>query len=373
VIGLVIWENATFIDNDRRHLTEEGAVTLSLFPLRPMELVGFVAIIIALVISAGGGIGGGGLLVPIFILVLRFPVKHAVGLSNVTVFGGAIANTALNASKRHPLVNRPLVDWNLLSMMEPLTMAGALIGAELNKVLPDLAVVLMLVLLLGATAYRTFRKVRCQHVQTFCLFCSHPMLYQANQMYAAETAEMENAKELSTLLPLTNTSATCNEYGTNQNSDAVSTEESSFELVHLLEQEAKVPWYRVWQLSALFLTVVTLNLIKGGGSHLSWLPFQVTCGSTAFITLQIANVVIIVVFAMYVRHTLIEDTVKKLALSYEFAKGDVVWDDTNTWKYSCVCSLAGLVAGLFGIGKSNRLGKGNAMLSVILTICIPLR
>ena len=98
--------------------------------------------------------------VPIFLLIMEFPIKHAVSLSNVTVLGGAIANTMLNIRKRHPLVDRPLIDFNLLSMMEPLTMVGALIGADLNEILPDVLVLIMLVLLLGATAIRTLEKVR---------------------------------------------------------------------------------------------------------------------------------------------------------------------------------------------------------------------
>lgn len=72
-------------------------------------------------IAAAGGIGGGGILVPIYILVLRFSPKYAVPLSNITIFGGAITNTFLNMKKRHPLADRPLVDWDLILVMEPLT------------------------------------------------------------------------------------------------------------------------------------------------------------------------------------------------------------------------------------------------------------
>lgn len=72
-------------------------------------------------VAAAGGIGGGGILVPIYILVLRFSPKYAVPLSNITIFGGAITNTFLNMKKRHPLADRPLVDWDLILVMEPLT------------------------------------------------------------------------------------------------------------------------------------------------------------------------------------------------------------------------------------------------------------
>ena len=81
-----------------------------------------------------------------------------IPLSNITVFGGAIANMILNTRKRHPLADRPLIDWDLILAMEPLTIAGALIGAFLNKVLPEQLLAFMLVLLLSFTAYNSLKK-----------------------------------------------------------------------------------------------------------------------------------------------------------------------------------------------------------------------
>jgi hypothetical protein len=77
-----------------------------LIPLQPSDLWGFTLAALGLILAAGGGIGGGGMLVPIYILVLGFLPKHAIPLSNVTVFGGAIANTWFNVKKRHPSADR---------------------------------------------------------------------------------------------------------------------------------------------------------------------------------------------------------------------------------------------------------------------------
>lgn len=106
-------------------------------PLHPMDswdFIGFGLASIGLMIAAAGGIGGGGILVPLYILVLGFHAKHAIPLSNITIFGGAITNTVLNLSKRHPDADRPLVDWDLILVMEPLTIGGALVGSFINKV-----------------------------------------------------------------------------------------------------------------------------------------------------------------------------------------------------------------------------------------------
>ena len=139
-----------------------------LFPPRATDVLGFMCASLGLVLAAGGGIGGGGILVPIYILVLGFPSKLAIPLSNVTVLGGAIANTLHNAGRRHPgypAVDRPLIDWDLILVMEPPTLAGALVGANLNKVLPETVILALLVLLLTVTAHGTLRKARRMHAR----------------------------------------------------------------------------------------------------------------------------------------------------------------------------------------------------------------
>ena len=72
-------------------LFDEDQDIPSLFPLTPLDYVGFTCMIVGLILAAGGGIGGGGILVPIYILIFDFPVKHSIPLASVTVFGGAIA------------------------------------------------------------------------------------------------------------------------------------------------------------------------------------------------------------------------------------------------------------------------------------------
>ena len=38
------------------------------------------------------------------------------------------------------------------------------------------------------------------------------------------------------------------------------------------------------------------------------------------------------------------------AADYAWQEGDVAWDERNTLVYPAICSLAGLVAGAFGVG-----------------------
>ncbi|CAM9735245.1 unnamed protein product, partial [Hapterophycus canaliculatus] len=111
------------------------------------DIATIVLAALGLMIAAAGGIGGGGILVPIYILVLRFSPKYAVPLSNMTIFGGAITNTFLNMKKRHPLADRPLVDWDLILVMEPLTSECLPLSLSSLSSLPSLWLWLLLLLL----------------------------------------------------------------------------------------------------------------------------------------------------------------------------------------------------------------------------------
>ena len=58
-----------------------------------------------------------------------------MALSNLTIVGGALANFAFNINRRHPGGDKPLIDWDLIMVMEPTTILGALLGSYINKVL----------------------------------------------------------------------------------------------------------------------------------------------------------------------------------------------------------------------------------------------
>merc|ERR1719229_2239690 len=89
---------------------------------------------------------------------MKFPPKYAIPLSNCTILGSSISNLILNVMKRHDYADRPRIDWDIMLMMEPLTVAGALVGTFINVILPPWLITIMLVILLTATAIRTMKK-----------------------------------------------------------------------------------------------------------------------------------------------------------------------------------------------------------------------
>jgi hypothetical protein len=93
-----------------------------LLPLVTRDYLGLAAAAVAILLAAGGGIGGGGLLVPIFLLVFGFGTRDSVALSNLSILGGAIVSLLFNLPRRHPRhADRPLIDWDIILVMEPST------------------------------------------------------------------------------------------------------------------------------------------------------------------------------------------------------------------------------------------------------------
>ena len=93
------------------------------------DVAAMFAILVGSMIAAGGGLGGGGVFVPIYILILDYPPKFAAALSQATIFGGSIVNLMMNLRKYHPQrTHRPLTDFSTLLIFEPMLLVGTIIG-----------------------------------------------------------------------------------------------------------------------------------------------------------------------------------------------------------------------------------------------------
>lgn len=347
-----------------------------LLPLSTSDYVGFACATLGLMVAAGGGIGGGGILVPIYILVFGFSPKHAIPLSNVTVFGGAVANTFLNTRKRHPLADRPLVDWDLILVMEPLTIAGALIGAFLNKLLPETFLVVMLVALLSVTAYKTLGKaVKMYKVESRFLRESTgdrgDGTKESELTRIVHDEEDENEGEAGDAL-LEDVEVQEGESPGSGDPDGGEGDDGggggyggkslkdAEELKRILEEEKVMPTANITALVVMFVVVLFVNVLKGGGAFPS--PLGIKCGSKSFWIANVSMLTFIVLVSLFARSYLVSRYETKKRVGYPYVEGDIQWDGRATIVYPGICCLAGFFAGMFGIGGG--IVKGPLMLAM---------
>jgi len=313
-----------------------------------------------------------GILVPIYILVMGFGPKHAIPLSNVTVLGGAIANTILNVRKRHPLADRPLVDWDLILVMEPLTIAGALAGAFLNKVLPVTLLVVLLVALLSFTAYTSLRKATKMYrkeTQFFLQEAHESELTRMAHKQATETQE-EAADTLLDHMEQADDDDDDDEDNDDDDDDDDNAESTTEHVPlqkmqvtqhqELLDEERVTPMLNIWILVTLFVVVLSVNLLKGGGAFPS--PVGIKCGSISFWMANLFMLGWIVLVSLFVRSYLVRRHEVKKECNFPYVEGDIEWDGRATIVYPCICCFAGFFAGMFGIGGG--IVKGPLMLAM---------
>jgi hypothetical protein len=72
----------TMMQNAYSRLLEEVKAHKDLFPLDSSDYWGTFFVFLGLMVAASGGVGGGGILVPLFILVYKFQPKYAVAMSD---------------------------------------------------------------------------------------------------------------------------------------------------------------------------------------------------------------------------------------------------------------------------------------------------
>jgi len=356
-----------------RILSSQKQYPPPLFPLDSSDYLTFFLAFVGLFLAAGGGIGGGGILVPIYILILHFRPKYAIPLSNTTVLGGSIANTWINVYKRHPYADRPLIDWDFILLMEPLTIAGALGGALLNKLLPEDKVVLLLVLLLCVTAYTTFQKAfQMYHKESIVLKRQHQSILQQMIHQQEEDLEEEEMVELiqsigvSSSDPTDTTQLHAEEADTEHNTHTLTPppvplptvsphsttilDEKEQKRIQILQEERHVPINNVKILIILFLVVLVMNIVKGGSTGSFSSPLGITCGSTLFWFANILMLLFIVYITFISRLYLLNQFESKQECGYTYVEGDIRWDGKATLIYPLICCAAGFFSGMFGIG-----------------------
>lgn len=105
-----------------------------------------------------GGVGGGGIFVPMLTLVIGFDSKSSTAMSKCMIMGAALSTVYYNLNLRHPTLDLPIIDYDLALLIQPMLMLGISIGVVFNVVVADwMVTMLLLVLFLGTSAKAFFK------------------------------------------------------------------------------------------------------------------------------------------------------------------------------------------------------------------------
>ncbi|CAL9766604.1 unnamed protein product [Musa acuminata subsp. burmannicoides] len=114
-----------------------------------------------------GGVGGGGIFVPLLTLVVGFDAKSAAALSKCMIMGASASSVWYNLRVAHPSKEVPIIDYNLALLFQPMLMLGITIGVELSVVFPFwLITILIIILFIGTSSRSMFKGVQMWKKET---------------------------------------------------------------------------------------------------------------------------------------------------------------------------------------------------------------
>jgi uncharacterized membrane protein YfcA len=384
-----------------------------LFPLTSRDVAAFVLASCGLTLSASGGIGGGGIVVPVYILVAGLTPKMAIPLGAVTVLGGAVASTAVNSRRRHPLADRPIIDWDLVLMTEPLTLVGALTGTLLHRILSEKFLIVVLVLLLSISAHSTLAKAKrmydaeTRYIRKLrAVYLSETRIH-ANDPVSPSAAERVNRSDpaVGPIVYFRTGSAiaadaiappifaqagmeddyfsnmTCERQNDVTTIDPANTSDDEDLKIQKTLSEESAPHrmgaeerQQILILNPDFITlrsglleeekftprskIIALCLmfsilmflnIMVGGGAFSS-PWGIRCGSVAFWVVQVIMVAFLVSSAWAAQTYLVNRHEMKEIVRFDYVVGDIKWDARSALIYPALFICAGIFAGMFGIG-----------------------
>lgn len=259
-----------------------------------------------------GGIGGGGIYVPVLTLIIGFDAKSATALSKCMVMGSAVSTIYYNLKLRHPTIDMPLIDYDLAVLIQPMFLLGVSLGVSFNVMFPDWLVTVLLIIL--------------------CIVISIKAFFRGVETWKKETVRKEEAsRQLETaeynLLPAGPSS--------NTKEEAKSPEKREVSIIE------NVYWKEFGLLILVWVTLLVLQLIK------NYLP---TCSALYWIVNLLQIPVAVGVYA-YQCFSLYRGSRK-----IQNGEGFSDFKASQLLNFGFFGIIAGMVASLLGVGGGAIIG-----------------
>lgn len=293
-------------------------------------------------VAVAAGIGGGGLLVPMYFISLNLSQTRAVSLSKGTIFGVAIGNFFFISRERHPKVDRPLIDYPTAIFMQGGELMGVVLGVLFNLLLPELITILLSAVVLGFNSYKTLTKAVVKYKA------------ETAKMLAAKDAEIAKSAE-----PAVDPTATPVTPGPPAESEPKKVEEVAVKVTgdpklaaELLAEQSKAFPLWAWSILALMCSFFILYSLALGGT----LDSEFTNCVPGYWPVYILPFVFYgcIIAYMAVRNMKMEE--KIVASGIDRVKGDIQWNPRAVKLLTPAAIGAGVAAGLLGIGGGMILG-----------------
>ncbi|RZC03567.1 Sulfite exporter TauE/SafE family protein 2 isoform B [Glycine soja] len=303
---------------------QEGQIQIS----GPIVVAG-VLCFIASSISSAGGIGGGGLFLPILTIVAGLDLKTASSLSAFMVTGGSIANVLCNLCATSPKFGgKSLIDYDIALLSEPCMLLGVSVGVICNLVFPEWLITMLFAVFLTWSTSKTcnsgvlFWKIESEERRKNDGFegLEKGLLEDGSSEEREERVQVNNEKA-----------------GMKSIEEQVMVPEENIRM--------RIPWLKLVVLLLVWLSFFSLYLLRGNKYGQSIIPME-PCGVGYWI-LSSAQVPLALFFTAWIVYR------KESHQDQNLMQEDPCLSSngpSNKLIFPMMALLAGILGGVFGIG-----------------------
>ncbi|XP_022844939.1 sulfite exporter TauE/SafE family protein 3-like [Olea europaea var. sylvestris] len=282
-------------------------------------VVGTVIGFFAAALGSVGGVGGGGIFVPMLTLIVGFDPKSSTAISKCMITGAAGAAVYYNIKLRHPTLDLPIIDYDLALLFQPMLVLGVSVGVIFNVIFADwMVTVLLIILFIGMSTKAFFKGVETWKKESI-------MKREASRRLSSDYNRSEVQYKLVPGVPTNGTGVRLNDYKASE--------------VSVIDN---VYWKELTILIAVWAIILLLHIGK---------DYTTTC-SVAYWTLTLLQIPVAIGASGYEAVGLYKGW-RVIA-----SRGEARKNWTVQQLILCCCSgiLAGVVGGLLGLGGGFILG-----------------
>lgn len=288
----------------------------------PSMVIAGVFCFIAASISSAGGIGGGGLYIPILTIVASLDLKTASSFSAFMVTGGSVANVMCNMFTRSAKFGgQTLVDYDIAILSEPCMLLGVSVGVICNLVFPEWLVTILFAVFLACSTFKT-----CQNG------VFHWKL-ESEEVNRNESGNLENG-------------LVENQTSTKESEEVISSVKEPLLGVELTNSVLRFPWMKLGILFIIWFSFSILYLLRGNRYGEGIIPME-SCGFGYWVvsSLQIPLAIIFTALILYRKESCQHQTINQQGMEDLTGGGT-----SNKLIFPVMALLAGMLGGVFGIG-----------------------
>ena len=272
------------------------------------DIILSILVFVISIITTIGGVGGGGLLIPTYIFVGKFSLEEAIPLSVMTILGDTLIRILNLYLKKHPMNNkRYLINMMPILLIVPFDGNFSFLGVILSEIMPNIVTLGVIILTLGLTFYKSIVKA----IKTFL---------KENEYLDSNNLELVIIDGIGEYFSVNK----LEEYKFNNGVGDSLSEKIKKTLI-------------------IFFTIIVISIFCILRS------FNDRCS-----LINIANIlvqfIILGIISYYIINYIKKDYENKRLNNYIFLEGDIIWNNSNIFKFIIIASLTGVLSTYMGIG-----------------------